>query len=193
MPDILHPDQGRNFESTLFHQVLQAFGIHKTRMTVYHPQGDGMVEHFNRSLLQLLRCYVDTEDDLERYLPLVLYTYRTTQHSSTGASHLFSLCLGGHLNHHLSVNLLLLTQIPTQLNYKLSLLHCKILSILTFQLVLNNRKFIMIDIPMFVPLLQELQYGYPFRQEVNYSLNGKESGKSWRSKVQQMSKSLMGK
>ena len=102
MPDILHSDQGRNFESTLFHQLLQAFGIHKTRTTAYHPQGDGMVvcllqpplrivaqtkqEHFNRSLLQLLRCYVESEDDWERYLPLVLYAYRTAQHSSTGAS-----------------------------------------------------------------------------------------------------------
>ena len=86
MPDILHSDQGRNFESTLFHQLLQAFGIHKTRTTAYHPQGDGMVERFNRSLLQLLRCYVESEDDWERYLPLVLYAYRTAQHSSTGAS-----------------------------------------------------------------------------------------------------------
>ena len=86
MPDVLHSDQGRNFESTLFHQVLQAFGIHKTRTTAYHPQSDGMVERFNRSLLQLLRCYVDTEDDWERYLPLVLYAYRTAQHSSTGVS-----------------------------------------------------------------------------------------------------------
>ena len=86
IPDVLHSDQGRNFESTLFHQMLQAFGIHKSRTTAYHPQSDGMVERFNRSLLQLLRCYVDSEDDWERYLPLVLYAYRTAQHSSTGAS-----------------------------------------------------------------------------------------------------------
>ena len=45
-----------------------------------------MVEHFNRSLLQLLRCYVDTEDDWECYLLLILYAYRTAQHSSTGVS-----------------------------------------------------------------------------------------------------------
>ena len=45
-----------------------------------------MVERFNCSLLQLLRCYVESEDDWERYLPLVLYAYRTAQHSSTGAS-----------------------------------------------------------------------------------------------------------
>ena len=86
MPKILHSDQGRNFESTLFNQVLKAFGIKKCRATAYHPQGDGMVERFNRSLLQLLRCYVDSEDDWERYLPLVFYAYRTAQHSLTGVS-----------------------------------------------------------------------------------------------------------
>ena len=48
MPDVFHLDQGRNFESTLFHQVLQAFGIHKTRTTAYHPQSDGTVECLHR-------------------------------------------------------------------------------------------------------------------------------------------------
>ena len=60
VPSILHSDQGCNFES---HQMLQAFGIKKSRTTAYHPQCDGMVERFNRSLLQLLRCYVSTEED----------------------------------------------------------------------------------------------------------------------------------
>ena len=43
-PDIVHSDQGRNFESTVFHQTLEAFGVHKSRTTAYHPQGDGLVE-----------------------------------------------------------------------------------------------------------------------------------------------------
>ena len=85
-PDILHSDQGRNFESTVLAETLQAFGVTKSRTTAYHPQCDGMVERFNRSLLQLLRAYVDKEHDWERYLPLVLYAYRTSVHSSTGAS-----------------------------------------------------------------------------------------------------------
>ena len=75
-------DQGRNFESTLSKQTLEAFGINKSRTTAYHPQGDGMVERFNRSLLQLLCTYVDKESDWERFLPLVLYAYRTTVRSS---------------------------------------------------------------------------------------------------------------
>ena len=52
---ILHSDQGRNFESHMLHQMLQGFGIRKSRTTAYHPQCDGMVERFNCSLLQLLR------------------------------------------------------------------------------------------------------------------------------------------
>ena len=63
IPDIVHSDQGKNFESHLFHQVLSAFGIQKSCTTAYHLQEDGMVERFNHSLLQLLRCYVETEDD----------------------------------------------------------------------------------------------------------------------------------
>ena len=85
-PEMIHSDQGRNFESTILSQVLEAFGISKTRTTPYHPQGDGMVERLNRSLLQMLRSYVNKYDDWEHYLPLVLYAYRTSIHSSTNVS-----------------------------------------------------------------------------------------------------------
>ena len=85
-PEILHSDQGRNFESTLLAQTLEAFCVQKSRTTAYHPQGDGMVEWFNRSFLQLLRAYVDKENDWKQYLPLVLYAYHTSVHTSTGCS-----------------------------------------------------------------------------------------------------------
>ena len=53
-PEVFHLDQGRNFESSILAQTLEAFGVRKSQTTAYHPQGDGMVERFNRSLLQLL-------------------------------------------------------------------------------------------------------------------------------------------
>ena len=87
VPSILHSDQGRNFESHMLHQMLQAFGIKKSYTIAYHPQCDGMVERFNRSLLQLLRCYVSTEEDWESYvssLGLVCISY--CPHSTTGVS-----------------------------------------------------------------------------------------------------------
>ena len=86
LPDILHSDQGRNFESTILRQTLEAFGVKKTRTTAYHPQGDGMVERFNHSLLQLLRAYVECQSEWEQYLPFVLFAYRTAVHTSTGIS-----------------------------------------------------------------------------------------------------------
>eukprot|EP00731_Ephydatia_muelleri_P021178 Em0013g905a len=86
IPDIVHSDQGRNFESTIFPQTLVAFGIKKSHTTAYHLEGDGMVERLNRSLLQLLRTYAQRQDDWEKHLPLVLYAYRTATHSSTGTS-----------------------------------------------------------------------------------------------------------
>ena len=77
LPVTLHSDQGRNFESSILQQTLEAFGISKSRTTAYHPQGDGMVERFNRTLLQMLRAYVREQADWERFLPLVLFAYRT--------------------------------------------------------------------------------------------------------------------
>ena len=62
-PLSIHSDQGCNFEGTIFTQVLQAFSVHKLCTTPYHPQGDGMVERFNRTLLQLLRSYVTSHSD----------------------------------------------------------------------------------------------------------------------------------
>ena len=44
MPEIVHSDQGHNFESTILWQTLQSFDIDKTNTTAYHPQYDGMVE-----------------------------------------------------------------------------------------------------------------------------------------------------
>ena len=48
-----------------------------------------MVERFNRSLLQLLRSYVEHEADWERCLPLTLFAYRTAIHTSTKVSPFF--------------------------------------------------------------------------------------------------------
>ena len=54
VPDTIHTDQGRNFESKLIKELCQMLGIKKTRTTPYHPQSDGMVERFNRTLLNML-------------------------------------------------------------------------------------------------------------------------------------------
>ena len=73
-PEQLHTDQGRQFESALLHEVCRSLGIHKTRTTAYHPQGDGLVERFNRTLLSMLATTAkDHPATWETFLPK-LYT-----------------------------------------------------------------------------------------------------------------------
>ena len=85
-PERLHSDQGRNFESQILGDLCKAFQVTKSHTTPYHPMGDGLVERMNRSLLNLLRTFVQNEGDWEQHLQLLLYIYRTTKHSSTGLS-----------------------------------------------------------------------------------------------------------
>ena len=86
VPKELHSDQGRNFESNLVSSLCKSFGIRKTHTSPYHPHGDGMVERSNRVILDMLRSYVDREEQWEQYLALILYAYNTSYHSSTGTT-----------------------------------------------------------------------------------------------------------
>ena len=85
VPQSMHSDQGRNFESQLFQQVCELLGIYKTRTTAYHPQSNGMVERFNRTMAQILRALVEEEQaEWDLQLPLALMAYRSSVHLTTG-------------------------------------------------------------------------------------------------------------
>ena len=65
--------------------VCQLLGITKLNTTAYHPQCDGMVERFNRTLKAMIRKYAAQFDDQwDRYLLGLLWAYRNTPHESTG-------------------------------------------------------------------------------------------------------------
>ena len=83
-PEFLHWDQGRNFESCLLKETCKSLGIKKTRTTAYHPQGNSLIERGNRTILQMLRCYVEKSHEWEKFLPLVLSSFGATKHASTG-------------------------------------------------------------------------------------------------------------
>jgi transposase InsO family protein len=84
VPLELHSDQGTNFESATFKEMCRILGIKKTRTTPLHPQSDGMVERYNRTLKGQIAMFVeDHQRDWDVRLPLLLMAYRTAVHSST--------------------------------------------------------------------------------------------------------------
>jgi Chromo (CHRromatin Organisation MOdifier) domain len=58
--------------------------------TAFHPQTDGQTERTNRTIEQILRCYVDyRQRDWDALLPLVEFSLNNAKSSSTGASPFF--------------------------------------------------------------------------------------------------------
>lgn len=83
-PEQLHSDQGRQFESKLIGEVCKLLHIKKSRTTPYHPQCNGMVERFNRTLLDMLATTVNNQSDWDQCIRKLCMAYNSSVHSSTG-------------------------------------------------------------------------------------------------------------
>ncbi len=68
----------------------------KSRTTPYHPMGNGMVERFNSTLLNMMGTLTDTQKrDWKSYVPSLTHAYNAAIHESTGHSPYF-LMFGRH-------------------------------------------------------------------------------------------------
>ena len=84
-PSQIHTDQGTNFESVLFTSLCELLRIAKTRTTPYRPRSNGQVERINRSILQMVRCFLQGNQlDWDRFLPQLAGAIRGTVNRSTG-------------------------------------------------------------------------------------------------------------
>uniref|UniRef100_A0A8C5LME7 Gypsy retrotransposon integrase-like protein 1 n=1 Tax=Leptobrachium leishanense TaxID=445787 RepID=A0A8C5LME7_9ANUR len=84
IPKEILTDQGTPFVSRLMKELCHLLKIQALKTSVYHPQTDGLVERFNRTLKGMLRKVVNREGkDWDMLLPYLLFAIREIPQSST--------------------------------------------------------------------------------------------------------------
>ena len=92
IPESLLSDRGTNLLSHLMLDVCKLLGIRKLNTTAYHPQADGLVERYNRTLKAMLRKHAARfGSQWDQFLPGVQWAYRNTPHEVTGGKPSFLL------------------------------------------------------------------------------------------------------
>ena len=87
LPKVVYSDQGTNFLSKLFKQVLKSLSITHRVASAYHPESQGALERWHQTLKSLLRKYcLDSEKDWDEGVPLILFAARETVQESLGFS-----------------------------------------------------------------------------------------------------------
>ena len=95
-PARIHSDQGANFQPKLLQNIYNLTGIKKTKTTPYHPMGNGMVERFNKTLLNMLGTLEEGQKaDWKAHVSTMTHAYNAAVHDSTGFSPFF-LMFGRH-------------------------------------------------------------------------------------------------
>ena len=85
VPHELISDRGAHFRGEV-DTLVQEYGIQHHRSSAYRPQTNGAVEAVNKIIKRILRKMVETSRDWSEKLPFVLWAYRTSFRTSTGAT-----------------------------------------------------------------------------------------------------------
>lgn len=87
VPRVIQSDQGSNFSSHLFAQILKQLRIKHNQASAYHVQSQGALERFHQTLKSMLRAFcVQMNGDWEEGLPWLLLAAREVVQESTGFS-----------------------------------------------------------------------------------------------------------
>lgn len=77
-------DQGRQFTSSLFSELCKFLGVKHSMTTSYHPQSNGIIERFHRTLKAAINCSDST--NWTARLPIILLGLRSTIKEDIGRS-----------------------------------------------------------------------------------------------------------
>ena len=86
-PEILITDNGAEFNEAEWKEYLRGVGVDHRKTTPAHPQSNGRIERFNRTLKEMLRKLINGQrTDWERKLPTAIRCYRQAVSTVTGYS-----------------------------------------------------------------------------------------------------------
>lgn len=82
---VVQSDQGRHFVSEVILQLTLAIGTTQIFSSAYKPQINGLVENYNKTLINMLSNYVQEQPSKwSQYIDFVTFSYNTSVHSTTG-------------------------------------------------------------------------------------------------------------
>ena len=83
-PKEILTDRGTHFVNEMLDSLCSKLGVKHRLSTAYHPQTNGLVERFNKTLCETLAKFAnENKDDWDLYIPSALFAYRTKRHSTT--------------------------------------------------------------------------------------------------------------
>ena len=87
LPKSVQSDQGSNFMSGIFQQVMHELGIKQYRSSTYQPESQGALERFHQTLKNMIKSYCfNTEKDWDEGIHLLLFAVRESVQESLGFS-----------------------------------------------------------------------------------------------------------
>ena len=85
VPKVLVSDNGQQFDNSPFRDFCEQLGINNHYSLPFHPQANGQAEVANRSLLKIIKTWLEGGKGIwPDELPGVLWAYRTTVRTPTG-------------------------------------------------------------------------------------------------------------
>ena len=82
-PKVILSDRGTHFRNKLVDGLCEKFEIKHKLSSPYHPQTNGLVERFNRTLCESLAKVSEKENEWDKHIESVLFAYRTMKHNTT--------------------------------------------------------------------------------------------------------------
>src|ERR1043166_4308971 len=83
MPQRILTDRGTHFKNKLVKGLTKKFEITHLLSTPYHPQTNGLVKRFNKTLCESLAKVSEKESHWDEHIHEVLFGYRTNKQNTT--------------------------------------------------------------------------------------------------------------